>query len=242
MKSVENLDQTRKQIAEHQVLSDVEYFQLEPKQLDFKFDAIVLLKSVLRGLKDFNITDYLINEGFVIYIGSYADIKQWKFDLVFETTTDTSENLYLLRPPYEISSNCAAIQVFNDKFDWVEDLKNELNNEKNETVFLYTQKEEYSGMVGLLNCVLKEAPQSRGILIEKDKENEKITFDINNNFIRDQLNKNLTMNVLRNGRWGTFIHFPFVYEEKKAVTDAGFKIKTIGDLSSLSWEELPPKS
>lgn len=234
-------DQTRKTLGEHHVLSDIEYFHMEPHQLESKFDTIIVLQSIIPILKDFKVTDYLTEEGFVLYIGSYADIKPWNLEIIFETTTDTPDNVYLLRPKYEFPNNYAAIQVRNDQFDWVEELKQQLDTKAHKSVVMYSQKEEHSGIVGLLNCVLKEAPQTRAILIEDDTESNKITFDINNNFIREQLNKNLALNIVRNGRWGTLVYYPFVHEDKKEVADAGFKIKTTGDLTTLSWEELPPK-
>ena len=53
------------------------------------------------------------------------------------------------------------------------------------------------------------------------------------------MKKDLAMNVLKNGQWGSYRHIPLVLPETK-IEQAYIDIQQVGQLSSLEWVESPP--
>lgn len=237
IKSDENIDDifpVLQAILPCQPLIDAEYFHLRSEELEDKYDVIIFNKYITDNLS--YIKEFLTEEGFLIYSGSINEVEKMGLNVIFGCTTDKS-NVFLCRP-YSISSiSDKVIKISNIDFGWVENIKILLKENTREPIYLYTEGEELSGILGLFKCISTEEPNFRIIMI--DDENCK--FDIENKFFRNQLTKNLTVNVLRNSKWGTFVHVPFEYEEKAEVTDAAVNIATPGDLSSLNWLQLPAK-
>lgn len=49
-----------------------------------------------------------------------------------------------------------AIAINNDSFSWVKPLQELLKSEEFRRVILYSQNQSMSGIVGLVNCIIKE--------------------------------------------------------------------------------------
>lgn len=51
------------------------------------------------------------------------------------------------------------IQIKNDLYSWIPQLKqhlNEINAQKNQRLIIYAEQEEFSGVLGFFNCLRKE--------------------------------------------------------------------------------------
>jgi len=68
-------------------------------------------------------------------------------------------------------------------------------------------------------------------------------FDLNLPLYRQQLNKDLVMNIYTDGKWGSYRHLLLDSCATVTVPHAWANVKTPGDLSSLRWLEgnLDPK-
>lgn len=57
---------------------------------------------------------------------------------------------------------------------------------------------------------------------------------------RDQLSKNMAINVLKDGVWGSYRHLPINLFEPAPLEYAFCNTTIKGDLSSLTWLQAPP--
>lgn len=97
---------------------------------------------------------------------------------------------------------------------------------------------KFLGLVGLINCIQKEAGHiDVSYFFIQDKSVPK--FSVTENFYVDQLNKQLSANVFKNGQWGSYRHLRL--NEKNIVQASHAYANTLveGDLSSLSWIQGP---
>lgn len=226
-----------KNILERKPLVTVEHVPWEQNNIIIKYDLMVLEESNLRQINNITtIGNYLFDGGFVLYQGSYDQIEKMNLDIVFKFS-NSANTIYLLRQSQEFPKTFSIVNVSNTDFCWIEKLKFHLGNVEHEVIYLVSQNNNTSGIVGLTNCLMKESStkEFRFIFIEDNFEN----FSVENNFFRSQLKKNLVFNILRNKRWGTFVHIPLESSDTK-VTNAEVSITTIGDFSTLKWIESAP--
>lgn len=64
-------------------------------------------------------------------------------------------------------------------------------------------------------------------------------FDVFHPFYKEQLNKNLAVNILKNGQWGTYRHLLLENNGDNLVEQCYVNSLVAGDLSSLKWLEGP---
>lgn len=70
-------------------------------------------------------------------------------------------------------------------------------------------------------------------------DEEAPVFSVQEPFYRSQLNKNLVMNVYRNGVWGDYGHFRMAAVQYVETSHAFVDTQFSGDLSTLRWIEGP---
>lgn len=156
----------------------------------------------------------------------------------------TRSNMYLLlRKSSAVPEDSIIIQISDTHFKWVDQLKDALvQSEKEGTrIYLVVQNEELTGLVGMMNCIMREpgGDNVRMVFIQ-DKKGEK--FSIGSEFFSKQLVKDLIMNVLKNGVWGSYRHImldQMTDSGKLQVEHAYINALTRGDLSSFKWIEGP---
>jgi fatty acid synthase, animal type len=127
-----------------------------------------------------------------------------------------------------------TIKVTSDSFEWLEPLKESLSVGP---VLTYAEGEPFSGIIGLVNCIRKEAFGRNLKCLFIDDENAP-KFDSSNEFYRNQLKQGLTMNVFRDGQWGSFRHLTILHADHKTqrtTSNCFASCLTLGDLSSLKW-------
>ncbi|XP_001605700.1 fatty acid synthase [Nasonia vitripennis] len=155
------------------------------------------------------------------------------------------ELFVLLRKQVKPRERDVVIKVDNDKFDWVDKMRETMSAEleketaTNTKIIFVGQGDFENGLMGLINC-LKQEPGGeivRGILIQDPKAPE---FSVRNSLYAKQLEKDLAVCVLReNGVWGSYRHLPLPPLEAKPTQHIWLNQTVRGDLSSLKWFEGP---
>lgn len=233
----ENLTSKVKEILKTQSFVDAEYFTIQPDQMDNNFDVLLITESVLANMNNAKFWSCLNTNSFVIYSGKLEKIEQLNLEIVFQSES-RSDKIYLMRNKQDIfSAKSAVIHVYNFNYDWLEKVKNFAGNGGYEVVYLVSQGEETTGLIGLTKCLLTEPCKVSFRCVITERGSEK--FSLDSGFYQNQLLKNLTFNVLKNNEWGTFVHIPIGSSEKKEVSHASVGLTTIGDLSTLTWVERP---
>lgn len=136
-----------------------------------------------------------------------------------------------------IPTNILKISCKDDDYTWLEALKEKA---KTEPTLVYAEKESYSGIMGLVNCIRKE-PNGHNLKCVFIDDDAAPAFDVNNPFYKYQLEKGLAINVYRNGEWGSLKHFLIqpTYESLPYETCCYANGLVRGDLSSIKWLQSP---
>lgn len=224
-----------KHILDTQPLVDTQHVKYDETDTKTNFDAAVLTDTLLKEVDVNTVIKRLSERGMLLYQGDINKLALKDVNVVFKTTFGKT-GIYLLRPNREFPSRYSVVYVKNYEFGWLEKVKSLIQTQSKEVVFLVSQDEDISGLVGLMKCLLTEptSPTFRCVLVQ---DKNAAVFSIDSDFYRNQLRKDLTFNVFRNGKWGTFVHLPLRPIENKEVEDASVSILTVGDLSTLSWVE-----
>ncbi|KAK8766016.1 hypothetical protein V5799_007197, partial [Amblyomma americanum] len=138
-----------------------------------------------------------------------------------------------------------VVRVKNSEFDWVETLKNNVfESEKNpagKNVWLLADDARISGIVGLVNCLRVERGVNRIRCLFDVSQKNTIDFMLEGEEFKKILERDLVMNVYRDGQWGSYRHVATqTHGAAKRMTEYAFlNVQTRGDLSSLQWYESP---
>ncbi|XP_054742931.1 fatty acid synthase [Anastrepha obliqua] len=170
-------------------------------------------------------------------------LSKYGFVVVQELYKGDSRTLIVARRAVAISKRKSEIiNVTEKNFDWLEDLKLALAKAAEEEKYIYivSQGEELFGAVGLTTCLTYENGGKfvRTIFIQ-DSNAEK--FSLTSPFYQEQLVKDLTSNVLKNGSWGTFRHLKLEKDIATLQVEHAYVNALVkGDLASLKWIEASP--
>ncbi|XP_018580299.2 fatty acid synthase, partial [Anoplophora glabripennis] len=93
----------------------------------------------------------------------------------------------------------------SEDFSWVPKVQIELNRSPEEQLVLYSE-DSTSGILGMVKCLRRE-PRIKNIRCVFVM-NDDAKFNPNSTIYREQLRKNLAVNVYKNGEWGTLRHLP----------------------------------
>ncbi|XP_070388897.1 fatty acid synthase-like [Dermacentor albipictus] len=144
-------------------------------------------------------------------------------------------------------ANMEAITTSNTKFDWVQLLSSkalELEcKPAGHNLWLLGEDRGISGVAGLTNCVRLETggKRIRCLFDASLSESQYAEFGLNNLTDLDILEKDLAMNVYRDGQWGSFRYSDSSLHcaKKTTMEFAYLSIQARGDLSSLQWYVSP---
>lgn len=138
------------------------------------------------------------------------------------------------RKPIETTANIVEIPTDYDNYGWLKKVQESNANEKN--LIIFSQKANQSGVLGLANCLFREpnGHQLTCVLIDDDKAPR---FDLENAFYKKQLSLGIKMNVLHNGKWGSYRHMPLTTSYDKSITNTFSHADSlaIGDFSKFTW-------
>ncbi|KAG5675543.1 hypothetical protein PVAND_005439 [Polypedilum vanderplanki] len=155
-----------------------------------------------------------------------------KLQLIGEIKTDDCL-LKLLKFKKQIEKPEKIIKITPNINEWLEPLKQSLSSN---SVIAYSQNDDMSGIIGLINCIRKE-PNGEKFRCFFIDDNAAPKFDINDSFYKNQLDLGLIMNVYKNKQWGSYRHLELTEQTqlkpRKEHCFANCIIK--GDLSTLTW-------
>ncbi|XP_039082547.1 fatty acid synthase [Hyaena hyaena] len=146
--------------------------------------------------------------------------------------------LFLCRRPL-LRDSPVFLPVEDTTFQWVDSLKNVLEDSSLRPVWLTAVSGVTSGVVGLVNCLRKEPSRHRIRCILVSNLSSKVhtpSLDPGSSELQKVLQGDLVMNVYRDGAWGSFRHFPLERGLPEEQTEYAFvNVLTRGDLSSIRW-------
>ena len=135
----------------------------------------------------------------------------------------------------EINSNCEG---------WFEKLKDKIvemkeKEEKDENIWLIAKDSPKNGVVGLINCLRLE-PGGESIRCLFDFDNVlKTPINFKEKPFKDILDNDLPINVMKNGKLGTYRHLTLTRFYDKIESDEYFlNIGATRDLSGLQWFDM----
>ncbi|CAG9858327.1 unnamed protein product [Phyllotreta striolata] len=222
-----------KSILDAQSIISADYSSRSAKDTDdSEYDLIIAdgnvdLKKIVPKLKE---------TGFMLLTGDHKTDKT-NLEVIYD---GADGKIRLLRRRFELPKNYDIIHINSQNSDWIEDLKRIIHHPKSGTIYLLNDNQDISIIPGLTKCLQLEAKTKLNIkAICLDHKSPK--FSTSCKFYKDQLEKNLTINVYKNNNWGTYVHLPLKEMESKHSENAAVQITTPGDLSTLVWIERPFK-
>lgn len=176
------------------------------KQKDYYF---VIASECMNNINFLELFEKLfVLEGFVVSrekLGSSFNNVKLPINYQMMASYDVGEDemLVILKYNKMTAHNSTAIfkiESNHEKFEWLDELKLSMKDECNN---ILSTNNKFSGILGLVNCLRKEP---RGNLISCFFIDDKSAPDFNLNvpMYQAQHNKGMTMNVLKNGQWGTY--------------------------------------
>ncbi|CAH1129520.1 unnamed protein product [Ceutorhynchus assimilis] len=213
----------------------------------------IITKDISNNLIDNNAHVIIINNASKsLLVNAKKSIKEGGFVLVEESrqiNNDTiftsldleiisiqsteSKSYILLRVSQQVAQNSLVVQATENSFAWIDTLKEALKT--NLKVYVYSIGEPQIGLIGMINCLIKETRNVRSICIE-DKNALPFTVEA----YEKQLKLDLVHNVFKNNSWGTYRHLPLLHDTHQPMKHAFITTLTRGDLSSLKWIQRPP--
>ncbi|XP_063382180.1 fatty acid synthase-like [Cydia fagiglandana] len=155
--------------------------------------------------------------------------------LVSRRRSESFEYL-LLKRAAAVPTAKFVIEVHDEDYTWVDQLKAAMNSAENLRVYMWSRAPG-SGVLGLGTCLRREPGGDR--LRVYYLPEAAYPFDPDASAYSAQVRRDLAFNVLRAGVWGTYRHLPLddPTQNKQEVEHAYVNALTRGDLSSLRWIE-----
>ncbi|KAJ8024884.1 Fatty acid synthase [Holothuria leucospilota] len=170
-------------------------------------------------------------------------IQEAGFDLIQQTSDDFMSTLFLCRKRKQKASesNTIFISVSEKDFHWLEDVKDELRNlqghDNSGSIWLISENDCQSGIVGLVNCLRQEdGGEKIRCLFNASHKSDFSDSPTELPQMQQLVKTDLVMNVVKNGCWGSYRH-QFLNEDEffMAPQSAYVDVLTPGDFSSLHW-------
>ena len=134
---------------------------------------------------------------------------------------------------------------YNSKFHWFQKLKNKItensNIEKKENIWVVTNNCTNSGIIGMINCLRQEPGGDMVKCIHNLDEVQSVSniFEMKTEIISEILIKNLAINVIKDGKLGTFRHLSLPNNFDQILSNKYFLNMTEKkEISGLRWFDL----
>ncbi|CAG2105515.1 unnamed protein product [Medioppia subpectinata] len=135
-----------------------------------------------------------------------------------------------------IPSKDMIIEINLNSMQWFDCLKEKMcNNKSGDNIWLVANDSANNGIIGLINCLRLE-PGGERIRCLFDCNLIKLTVDFSTKPLSDILTNDLAINVLRNGKVGTYRHLNLAKNYDKVKTDEYYlNVGQSRDISNLQW-------
>ncbi|CAH1394198.1 unnamed protein product, partial [Nezara viridula] len=150
-----------------------------------------------------------------------------------------SERMLLLKKAKKAETGTTSVFTVSDEdYSWIVPSQNALKSKDCTKVIFLGPFEEQNGVLGFVNCIRKESEgqKAKCVLL---LDNAIPEFQLENTFYKEQLAKDLAINIVKNGKWGTYRHLKIEEVTRKPAFHVFTNFLTRGDLSSLNWIQGP---
>lgn len=185
-----------------------------------------------------NITDKVSPQGFVIMIKSTADSSNLSipkgFCLISSVKT-ANFSMSILQEQSKSTLKYKIIPICSEdrEFTWLNEMQ---EAETTDDTIVVADRDKMSGVLGFINSLRCEpiVNSYRCVIIE---DVNAPPFDVADPFYGSQLCLGLPVNILRNGKWGTFRHLVLNQEEVDIQFNSPLCVQLghLGNLQSLEW-------
>ncbi|XP_035198499.1 fatty acid synthase [Oxyura jamaicensis] len=131
------------------------------------------------------------------------------------------------------------LPVDETHYKWVESLKEILADQSERPVWLTVTSCGNSGILGMVNCLRLEAEghRVRCVFVSNLNPSSAVpSISLSSLEMQEIVQRDLVMNVYRDGKWGSFRHLPLQQGQPQELTEYAYvNVLTRGDLSSLHW-------
>lgn len=149
-------------------------------------------------------------------------LRKYKLNIILEKHTDT-EVILLLKKKVPVK-RMTVVHINNKNFNWLEDLKLLINDEnqfdKDSRIIIVGEEDFECGLLGFINCLKKESGGElvRSVFVQDQKAPK---FSLQDPFYMQQLQKDMTINVLRSNKiWGSYRHLKLLPPKTVPVSTA----------------------
>ncbi|XP_042689180.1 fatty acid synthase [Centrocercus urophasianus] len=131
------------------------------------------------------------------------------------------------------------LPVDDTHYKWVDSLKEILADSSEQPVWLTATNCGNSGILGMVNCLRLEAEghRIRCVFVSNLSPSSAVPpTSLSSLEMQKMIQRDLVMNVYRDGKWGSFRHLPLQQAQPQELTEYAYiNVLTRGDLSSLRW-------
>ncbi|XP_066144652.1 fatty acid synthase-like [Euwallacea fornicatus] len=222
-----------------EVAIEVANIKVENKSLAAEKECSMVIASKI--FKRPNILELALesiqNNGFILSRESLEfDVSSVDVDtlsIITGFSTD-SEQLIMFKKKTTVSTpRVINIKSEDKKFTWLPDLQSAVKHEKH--IIIFSQGESLSGIQGLATCIRREPGGSEVKLVYSP--NSLPEFDPELPVYKEQLSKNMAVNIFKDGQWGTYRHLLLEKARQIEMPHCYLNSVIVGDLSSLTWLE-----
>ncbi|XP_066906939.1 fatty acid synthase [Halyomorpha halys] len=215
---------------------------IEDKKLSGDQSSLVLLGNNLFGEAQEISLDDCLNalkpEGYIVTTEDINTNIESDKVVVLCSHVVGSEKMLLMKKAKKIESGTCVFTVSDTDYSWIVPAQNAMKSKECTKVIFLGPYEEQNGVLGFVNCIRKEAEgqKAKCVLL---MDNAVPDFQLENPFYKEQLAKDLAINIIKNGKWGTYRHIKIEEVKKVPNLHVYTNVLTRGDLSSLNWIQGP---
>ncbi|XP_045466442.1 fatty acid synthase-like [Harmonia axyridis] len=222
---------------------DLQNITVEEKQLVSETDChlIVATKILRRPLVLQQAFGALKDKGFILSREeSDFDISKLPkedlalFDVLTVHDVGSEKFVYFRKSIKPREHKSINVSQRDEEFSWLTILQSSMKSDSE--VILYAQNEDLSGILGLFNCIRRE-PGGMNVRCFLIFDANAPPFDPKHTFYSKQMARNMSVNIYKNGQWGTYRHLLLHQIETLETEHCFVNPLRRGDLSSLKWIE-----
>ncbi|XP_063385145.1 fatty acid synthase-like [Cydia fagiglandana] len=203
-----------------------------------KSDLFVVYNLLGDEKKMRNLYNILSNDTFVLALEQDTTKIHPKYKLfnVITAMSVQKEIFSLLKKADIRKDNVIYLPIAHDsKFNWVPRVLSELQKPRHVT--LVSERQPFCGIIGLVKKLRKQYPNKVSVIVVDDYHAPSFTPD--HTMFKEQIQKNLTFNILKQGKWGGY--YSLSSPKSTLTRNVQLAITSPGMLDSLTWIEAPSK-